>query len=85
VPPTIRSNHHLPPTLLITRRIARDVECYDYAMPNSDEHRCPNCDSPDFIVIDTKSVADELVECRGCMKLYRLAYQTDGWTRLVQM
>jgi hypothetical protein len=49
------------------------------------EHQCENCGSTDLVIVDTKAIADELLQCRGCMKLYRLEYQTDGWTRLVRM
>ena len=62
------------------------MECYDYAMTDTDEHRCPNCDSPELVVINTKAIADELVECRSCMKLYRLEYEATGTTqRLVPL
>ena len=54
-------------------------------MPNSDEDRCPNCDSTDLVLIKTKAIADELLECRSCMKLYRTECQSDGTTRLVKM
>ena len=47
------------------------------------EQRCPNCDSTDLVVIDTKAIADELIECRGCMKLYRVEYEAGGAARLV--
>jgi hypothetical protein len=54
-------------------------------MLDTDEHRCPNCNSTDLVVINTKAIADELLECRGCMKLYRLEYEATGTTRLVQV
>jgi len=54
-------------------------------MPDTDEQRCPNCDSPDLVVIHTKAIADEIVECRSCMKLYRLEYEATGAARLVQV
>jgi uncharacterized protein with PIN domain len=54
-------------------------------MSDPDEHRCPNCDSPELVVIDTKAIADELLECRSCMRLYRMENQSDGTTRLVRM
>ena len=47
------------------------------------EHRCENCGSTDLEVVNTKAIADELVECRGCMKLYRTEYEAGGTTRLV--
>jgi hypothetical protein len=47
------------------------------------EHRCETCDSTDLVIVNTKAIADELVECRGCMRLYRIEYQSDGTTRLV--
>jgi hypothetical protein len=47
------------------------------------EHRCENCGSTDLVIIDTKAIADELVECRSCMKLYRVEYVAGGTTRLV--
>jgi hypothetical protein len=53
-------------------------------MFDSDEYRCPNCDSTNLVMIDTKAIADELLECRGCMSLYRMDYQSDGTTRLVR-
>ena len=68
-------------TRLATRRIARDLKCYDYSMSDIDDHRCPNCDSAGLIAIHTKAIADELVECRSCMRLYRLAYEPDGITQ----
>jgi hypothetical protein len=49
------------------------------------EHRCGNCGSTDLIAIHTKAIADELLECRSCMKLYRLEYEATGATRLVQV
>ena len=54
-------------------------------MTNIDEQRCPNCDSTDLVVIVTNAIADELVECRSCIKLYRLEYETSGTTRLVSL
>jgi transposase-like protein len=47
-------------------------------MPDFDEQRCPHCDSSDLVVINTKAITDELIECRSCMKLYRLEYDTSG-------
>jgi hypothetical protein len=35
----------------------------------------------DLVIIDTKAISDELVECRSCMRLYRLAYEPDGKTQ----
>ena len=32
-------------------------------MLNTEDHRCPNCDSTDLFVIDTKAISDELLEC----------------------
>jgi hypothetical protein len=52
-------------------------------MTDTDEYRCPNCDSTDLIVIDTRAVADELVECRACLRLHRVEHVSDGGTRLV--
>ena len=49
------------------------------------EHQCENCGSTDLVVVNTKAIADELVECRSCMKLYRVEYQANGATRLVQV
>jgi hypothetical protein len=59
------------------------TECYDYPMPDTAEQRCPNCESTDLVVIHTKAITDELLECRSCMKLYRLEYEATGATRLV--
>jgi hypothetical protein len=50
-------------------------------MTDTDEHRCSNCDSPDRVVINTKAIAEELVDCRSCMKLYQLKYEPDGVTQ----
>jgi len=50
-------------------------------MSDTDDHRCPNCGSTDLVAIRTKAIADELLECRSCMKLYRLAYEPDGITQ----
>jgi hypothetical protein len=50
-------------------------------MPDPDEYRCPNCDSPDLVAINTKAIADELVECRSCMRLYQLVNEPDGKTQ----
>jgi hypothetical protein len=50
-------------------------------MIDTDEQRCPNCDSRDLVAIHTKAIADELLECRSCMKLYRLEYEPDGKTQ----
>jgi hypothetical protein len=50
-------------------------------MPDTDEYRCPNCGSADLAVINTKAIADELLECRSCMKLYQLVNEPDGITQ----
>jgi hypothetical protein len=47
------------------------------------DYRCPNCNSPDLTIIDTKAIADELLECRSCLGLHRVEYNADGSTRLV--
>ena len=52
-------------------------------MRDSNEYHCPNCDSTDFVIIDTKAIADELLECRGCKTIYQMEHQSDGSTRLV--
>lgn len=52
-------------------------------MTDSEDDRCPNCDSPDLVVVHTTAIADELIECRVCLKLYRLEYRTWGTPRLV--
>lgn len=53
-------------------------------MTDTNEHRCPNCNSTDLVVINTKLIVEELLECRSCMKLYQLGYEPDGVTeRLV--
>jgi hypothetical protein len=52
-------------------------------MPDTDEQRCPNCGSTDLAAIDIKAIADELIECRSCMKLYRPEYETNGTALLV--
>jgi hypothetical protein len=54
-------------------------------MPNTEDHRCPNCGATDLVVIDTKAIADELLECRGCKSIYQIEHQSDGTTRLVRM
>ena len=54
-------------------------------MIDTDEHRCPNCNSPELVAIRTKAIADELVECLSCMKLYRLEQEATGSMRLVQV
>lgn len=54
-------------------------------MTESGEQHCPNCDSTDLIIIDTNVITDQLLECRGCMKLYRLEHENTGATRLVQV
>ena len=49
-------------------------------MIGSDDLRCPDCGTTDLIVIHTAAIDDELLECRGCMKLYQLGYEADGTT-----
>ena len=50
-------------------------------MIDIEDLRCPNCDSTDLVVVNTKAIADELLECRSCMKLYQIAYEPDGVTQ----
>jgi hypothetical protein len=45
--------------------------------------RCPNCGATDLVVIDTRVIADELIECRTCLRLHRVEHASDGTTRLV--
>jgi len=52
-------------------------------MTESDDYHCPNCDSMDLIVIDTRAIADELVECRACLRLHRVEHASNGAIRLV--
>ena len=54
-------------------------------MLNTEDHRCPSCDSTDLVIIDTKAISDELLECQGCKSIYQLEYQSDGTTRLVRL
>jgi transcription elongation factor Elf1 len=54
-------------------------------MIDTEDHRCPTCGSTDLVVIDTKAIADELLECRGCKSIYQMESQPDGSTRLVRM
>jgi hypothetical protein len=54
---------------------------YDVGMDDGD-YRCPKCGS-DLITIYTDTIADELLECRACLRLYRVEYVSDGTTRLV--
>jgi hypothetical protein len=49
-------------------------------MLHADDHRCRNCDSTDLVVIDSKAISDELLECRSCMRLYRTEYEASGTT-----
>jgi len=59
------------------------MEWYDCPMTYTDEHRCPNCDSTDLIMIDTRAMADELIERRACRTLHRVEHASVGTTRLV--
>ena len=60
------------------------MECYDYAMTDTDEHRCPNCGAMDLASIQNKAIDGELLECRSCTGLFQLVYEADGVTeRLV--
>jgi len=52
-------------------------------MTGTDEHRCPNCGSTNLVTIYTRIVADELMECRACLRLYRVEHASDGTARLV--
>lgn len=52
-------------------------------MPDTDEQRCPNCDSPDLVVINTKTIADDVLECQSCSQLYAITYTANGSPQLV--
>jgi len=52
-------------------------------MTDTDDYRCPNCNSPDLTIIVANAIADELLECRSCLELHRVEYNADGSTRLV--
>jgi uncharacterized protein (DUF983 family) len=54
-------------------------------MPDTsdDDLRCPNCGSTNLVTIYTRIVADELMECRACLRLYRVEHASDGTARLV--
>jgi hypothetical protein len=54
-------------------------------MLDTKDRRCPTCGSTDLIAIDTKAIADELLECRGCNSIYQMEHQSDGTTRLVRL
>ena len=54
-------------------------------MIDTEDHRCPTCDSTDLVIIDTKAIADKLLECRGCKSIYQMEHQSDGTTRLVRL
>jgi hypothetical protein len=44
-------------------------------MPDtSDDLRCPNCAATNLVVIYTRVVAAELMECRACLRLYRVEH-----------
>jgi len=52
-------------------------------MTETDEYRCPACDSTDLVVIDTRAIADELMECRACLRLHQVEHGADGRVQLV--
>ena len=55
----------------------------DIAMNDDADYPCPDCGSTDLVTIYTRAVADELLECRACMRLYRVEHASDGTKRLV--
>jgi hypothetical protein len=52
-------------------------------MNDSDECRCPYCDSTDLVGIHTAAIANELVECRSCMRLYEIKNDASETSQLV--
>jgi hypothetical protein len=38
-------------------------------MPDTDEHRCPNCSATDLVSIRLAIIDDELLECQSCKRL----------------
>ena len=52
-------------------------------MSNSDEHRCPNCNSIDLVSVQTTAIDADLLECRSCMRLYKVEHGPDGTSELV--
>jgi hypothetical protein len=53
-------------------------------MTDADEYRCPNCGSADLASIQTEAIADEVLKCRSCTRLFQIVYEPDGVTeRLV--
>jgi hypothetical protein len=52
-------------------------------MTDDSDYRCPDCGSTNLVTIHTATITDELIECRACMRLYRVEHASDGTTRLV--
>jgi hypothetical protein len=52
-------------------------------MFNSDEHRCPNCNSTDLVSVQTTAIDADLLECRSCIRLYKVETAPDGTSGLV--
>jgi hypothetical protein len=48
-----------------------------------DEYYCPACGSEDLTVVKSDAIASELLECRGCLRLYQIKSTPDGTKRLV--
>jgi predicted RNA-binding Zn-ribbon protein involved in translation (DUF1610 family) len=64
---------------------APPLGCHSHAVSvtrHDVEFRCPNCGS-DLVIIDTKAIANELVECRSCMKLYEIKHDASGTPQLL--
>jgi hypothetical protein len=54
-----------------------------FAMSHSEEYRCPNCNSTDLVGIHTAAIDADLLECRSCMRLYKVDNGRDGSLELV--
>jgi len=69
----------------VAELVVRGASAYDITMTESDEFRCPTCGTTDLIVIDTRAIADEILECRACMRLYRVEHASDGTMWLIRV
>jgi hypothetical protein len=54
-------------------------------MTDDSDYRCPDCGSTNLVTIHTATITDELIECRACIRLYRVEQHLDGSVRLVPL
>ena len=54
-------------------------------MTSNAKYRCPNCDSQNFVSVQSTAIDSELLECQECKRAYEVKYQPDGTARLVSV